>query len=184
MLTGKEIIKDNHPTLRMRAQDVAMPPSEEDKATLRDIHEYIINSQKTEFTEKHGTRSGIGLAAPQINISKKMIAVHIVNKDDVPTSHAFFNPRVISHSNELTYITSGEGCLSVDEPLPGIVHRYAKIKIKAHTIDGEEIQLTFTGLASVCIQHEIDHLNGIMFYDHINKSDPFTPIEGAIAIER
>ncbi len=184
MLTGKEIIKDDHPTLRMRAEIVPMPPSDEDKATLREMHEYIINSQKTEFTEKHGTRSGIGLAAPQIDISKRMIAVHIVNKDDAPTSHAFFNPRVISHSNELTYITTGEGCLSVDEPVVGLVHRYAKIKIKANTMDGEEVQLTFTGLASVCIQHEIDHLNGIMFYDHINKADPLAPIDGAIPLVR
>ncbi len=183
MLTGKEIIKDGHPTLRKRAEIVPMPPSDDDKETLRQMLEFLHNCQKSEFVEKYNVRTGIGLAAPQLDISKRMIAVYIVVKDEA-TNHALFNPRIVSHSNELIYLSGGEGCLSVDGAHPGFVPRFSKVKVKANTIDGEEIQLSFTGLAAICFQHEIDHLNGVMFYDHIDKKDPFKVIEGALPYTR
>jgi peptide deformylase len=56
--------------------------------------------------------------------------------------------------------------------------------VKGISLEGEEVKLRLKGLPAICFQHEIDHLNGIMFYDHINRKDPFKPIDGAIAIER
>jgi len=184
MLTGKEIVKDSDPILRKRAEMVQMPPSKEDQETLRLMHEFVVNSQDEKFVEKHQTRAGIGLAAPQISISKRMIAIHVPQGEDEPISYMLFNPRIISHSSERIYIDTGEGCLSVDQQYPGFVSRYAKIRVKANNIDGEEIQLTLTGLTAICIQHEIDHLNGILFYDHINKQDPFAEIENATLLVR
>lgn len=146
--------------------------------------EYVIASQNPEIAKEKDLRPGIGLAAPQINVSKRMIAIHVTDEKENLYSYALFNPKIISHSVEKAYLTSGEGCLSVDESIPGYVPRYARVTVKATTLEGEEIKLRLKGLPAVCIQHEIDHLNGIMFYDHINKDDPFAPIENATPIER
>ncbi len=184
MLTMEDIIRDGHPTLRKVAEEVAMPPSEEDKQILSSLLEFVINSQNSEIASQYGLRPGIGLAAPQINVSKRMIAVHLTDDNGTLYSYALFNPKIISHSVEEAYLQSGEGCLSVDEAIPGFVPRHARITVKGTTLEGEEIKIRLKGLPAICFQHEIDHLNGIMFYDHINKQEPFKPIEGAIVIDR
>ncbi|WP_251548988.1 peptide deformylase [Neobacillus muris] len=184
MITMDNIIRDGHPALRKVAEDVSMPPSEEDKKILKSLLEYVINSQDTEVCSRYGLRPGIGLAAPQINVSKRMIAVHLTDEKGVLYSYALFNPKIISHSVEKAYLESGEGCLSVDEAIPGYVPRYARITVKGVNLEGEEVKLRLKGYPAICFQHEIDHLNGIMFYDHIDKSNPFKKIEGAIAINR
>ncbi|MBY0120871.1 peptide deformylase [Bacillus sp. S/N-304-OC-R1] len=184
MLTMKDIIRDGHPTLRKVAEEVSMPPSEEDKEILKSLLEYVINSQDPEIANKYGLRAGIGLAAPQINISKKMIAVYVKDEKGVLHSYALFNPKIKSHSVELAYLTAGEGCLSVDENIPGYVPRYARITVQGTCLEGNEVKLRLKGMLAIVFQHEIDHLNGVMFYDHINKDDPFKVIEGAIPIER
>lgn len=184
MITMDDIIRDGHPTLRKVAEDVPMPPTEEDKKILLSLLEYVINSQNEEIAERYGLRPGIGLAAPQINVSKRMIAVHVTNEKGELVSYALFNPKIVSHSVENAYLQSGEGCLSVDEPFPGFVPRHARVTVKGFNSEGQEVKIRLKGLPAICFQHEIDHLNGIMFYDHIDKQDPFKPIEGAIAIER
>ncbi|ULT58429.1 peptide deformylase [Neobacillus drentensis] len=184
MLTMEDIIRDGHPTLRKVAAEVVLPPSEEDKHTLASLLEYVINSQNSEIATKYSLRPGIGLAAPQINVSKRMIAVHLTDDKGTLYSYALFNPKIVSHSVEKAYLQTGEGCLSVDEAIPGYVPRYARITVKGVTLEGEKVKLRLKGLPAMCFQHEIDHLNGIMFYDYIDKKDPFKPIEGAISIER
>ncbi|WP_026692194.1 peptide deformylase [Peribacillus kribbensis] len=183
MITMKDIIREGHPALREVAKNVELPASEEDKATLKEMMEYIENSQNPETAEKYGLRPGIGLAAPQINVSKRMIAVKVPDEKGGVISQALFNPKIVSHSVEKSYLTSGEGCLSVDREIPGYVPRYARITVEGTSLEGEKIKLRLKGLPAVCFQHEIDHLNGIMFYDHINPSNPFAAIDG-IAIER
>lgn len=166
------------------AAAVSMPPSEEDKQILSSLLEYVINSQTPEKQAQFGLRPGIGLAAPQINVLKRMIAVHLTDDTGTLYSYALFNPKIISHSVEKAYLEAGEGCLSVDRVIPGLVPRHARITVKGTTLNGEEVKLRLKGLASICFQHEIDHLNGIMFYDYINNEDPLKPIAGAKAIER
>lgn len=78
---------------------------------------------------------------------------------------------------------SGEGCLSVDREIPGYVPRYARITVKAVTLEGKEVKLRLKGYAAVVFQHEIDHLNGTMFYDRINKEDPFAQPDNSKPIE-
>lgn len=184
MITMEDIIRDGHPTLRKVAEEVTLPPSEEDKQILSSLLEYLINSQNPEVAEKYGLRAGIGLAAPQINVSKRMIAVHLKDDKGELISCALFNPKIISHSVEKSYLVSGEGCLSVDRAIEGYVPTYARITVKGVNLEGKEVKLRLKGLPAICFQHEIDHLNGIMFYDHIDKKHPLKPIEGAIAIER
>ncbi|MCL6588018.1 MAG: peptide deformylase, partial [Anoxybacillus sp.] len=77
MITMKDIIKEGHPTLRKVAEPVSLPASAEDEAILRSLLEYVKMSQDQELAAKYGLRPGIGLAAPQINVSKRMIAVHV-----------------------------------------------------------------------------------------------------------
>ncbi|MDR4946221.1 peptide deformylase [Neobacillus cucumis] len=184
MIMMEDIIRDGHPTLRKVAEEVVMPASEEDKQILASLLEYVINSQNSEMAAKYGLRPGIGLAAPQINVSKRMIAVHLTDDKGTLYSYALYNPKIVSHSVEMAYLESGEGCLSVDEAIPGYVPRYARVTVKGVTLDGEEVKLRLRGLPAICFQHEIDHLNGIMFYDHIDKQDPFKPVDGATIIER
>lgn len=179
MITMKDIIRDYHPTLRKVAEEVSMPPSEEEKKILREMLEFLINSQDEEIAAKYGLRPGIGLAAPQINISKRMIAMHLEDDKGKLHSYMLFNPKIISHSVEKVYLANGEGCLSIDEDIPGYVPRFARVTVKAFDIEGNEVQLRLKGMPAICIQHEIDHLNGILFYDHIDKENPFKPIENA-----
>lgn len=184
MLTMENIIRDGHPTLRKIAEEVQLPPSEEDKQVLLNLLEYVKNSQDEEIAAKYELRGGIGLAAPQINVSKRMIAVHVHDEKGKLFSYGLINPKIASHSVEQSYLASGEGCLSVDEPFPGYVPRYARVTVKGYDVDGNEVKLRLKGLPAIVFQHEIDHLNGIMFYDHIDKQDPYKPIPDAIAIER
>ncbi|MHC0038604.1 peptide deformylase [Pseudoneobacillus sp. C159] len=184
MLTTKDIIRDGHPTLRKIAEEVKFPVSDEDKQILHSLLEYVKNSQDLEIALQYNLRPGIGLAAPQINVSKRMIAVHVKDEKDQLYSYALINPKIISHSVEKSYLTSGEGCLSVDENIPGYVPRYARITVKGYDEDGNEVKLRLKGLPAIVFQHEIDHLNGIMFYDYIDKTDKFKEIENAIAIDR
>ncbi len=184
MITMEDIIRDGHPTLRKVAAEVTMPPSQEEKDILKSMLEYVINSQDPELAEKYGLRGGVGLAAPQINVSKRMIAVHVKDENGKQYSYGLFNPKIISHSVEKAYLTTGEGCLSVDETIPGFVPRYARITLKGIDLDGKDVKLRLKGLVAIVFQHEIDHLNGVMFYDHINENDPFLPIDNAIPVER
>ncbi|MFC3884275.1 peptide deformylase [Bacillus songklensis] len=184
MITMKDVIKEGHPTLRAVAEEVVLPASEEDKETLQSLIEYVINSQNPEIAEKYGLRPGIGLAAPQINVSKRMIAVHVTDEKGKLYSYALFNPKIVSHSVEKTYLSSGEGCLSVDRDVPGYVPRYARVTVTGTTLEGEEVKLRLKGLPAIVFQHEIDHLNGIMFYDHINEQNPFEAPADASPLER
>ncbi|MBR7553526.1 peptide deformylase [Allobacillus sp. GCM10007491] len=183
MLTMKDIVREGHESLRIKATKVNLPATEEEKELLTKMLQFIKNSQDEEMIEKYDLRSGVGLAAPQLGISKRMIAVHFSDHNERLYSYGLFNPRIISHSVEQTYLPGGEGCLSVDRDVPGIVPRYARITVKATTLEGEDIKLRLKGYAAVVFQHEIDHLNGVMFYDHIDKNDPMTPPDNAVSVD-
>ncbi|MEK4565478.1 peptide deformylase [Alkalihalobacillus sp. FSL R5-0424] len=167
MLTMKDIVREGDPVLRKVAEPVALPPSKEDIDTLNEMLDYLVNSQDPEVAEKYDLRPGIGIAAPQIGVSKRMFALHLIDEWDNEYSLGLINPRIISHSVEETHLENGEGCLSVDRPIEGLVPRYARITVKATTIEGEEIKMRLKGIAAIAFQHELDHLNGIMFYDRI-----------------
>jgi len=183
MITMKEIVREGHPALREKSEIVALPPSAEEKKMLEDMLEFLINSQDDEIAEKCNLRPGVGIAAPQLGINKRMMAVHFEDFDGKLYSYALINPRIVSHSVEVAYLQSGEGCLSVDRPVEGFVPRPARITVKATDLDGNEVKLRLRDYAAIVFQHEIDHLNGIMFYDHINKKNPFEIPDNSKAIQ-
>lgn len=184
MITMKDVIREGHPTLRDKAKEVNIPPSKEDVETLSKMKEFLQNSQDPEMAIKYELRPGVGIAAPQIGISKRMIAVLVTDDKNEVYNYALFNPKIVSHSTQVSYLAGGEGCLSVDRDVPGIVPRYAKVTIKGIDLEGQEVNLRLRGLPAIVFQHEIDHLNGIMFYDHINEDNPFTPPNDSIQINR
>ncbi len=179
----KDIVREGHPALREIANEVSLPATNEEKQLLADMLQFLKNSQDEKVCEAHNLRPGVGLAAPQLGISKRMIAVHFEDFNGKFYSYGLFNPKIISHSVEKAYLAAGEGCLSVDRSVEGYVPRYARITIKAIDLEGNPIKLRLKDYAAIVFQHEIDHLNGIMFYDHINEKNPFAIPENAKVIE-
>ncbi|WP_210469536.1 peptide deformylase [Sporosarcina sp. 6E9] len=184
MIVMKDIVREGHPTLRKTAEEMTFPLTTEEIDLCDDLLAYLKNSHDPVISEKYNLRAGVGLAAPQVNVSKRVFALHITEMKGEPISFVAINPKIISHSVERTYLTSGEGCLSVDRNVEGFVPRYSRITIKAFDKDGNEFKKRLRGLAAIAFQHELDHLNGIMFYDHIDKNEPFKEIPGATPFER
>ncbi|WP_062105263.1 peptide deformylase [Bacillus niameyensis] len=184
MILMKDIVREGHPVLRQVAHEVKTPLTEQDINIIKEMQEFLINSQDPELSEKYDLRAGVGLAAPQINIPKRMFVIYLEDDDERLYQYALVNPKIVSHSVEKSYLTSGEGCLSVDRDVPGYVLRHARVTIKAYdALSEKEVKLRLKGLPAIVFQHELDHLNGVMFYDHINKENPFHLPENAIAVE-
>ena len=135
--------------------------------------EYLHNSQIEELAEKYDLRPGMGMAAIQLGIAKRYFVV--VNEYDEGQfeTYILINPRIISNSVEQIYVESGEGCLSVNRPVEGIVPRYARVTVEGYDMDGKKIQVRAREELAIAFQHEIDHLDGIIFTDKIDKKDPF-----------
>lgn len=183
MITMKDILREGHPALRKVAKEVTLPPSQKDIETLNQMITFLKNSQDEELAEKYQLRSGVGLAAPQLGINKRLIAIHFEDPEGKLYSYELINPKIISHSVEKAYLAAGEGCLSVDRQVEGYVVRYARITVRAYDIHNQEIKIRLRGYPAIVVQHEIDHLNGIMFFDHIHKENPYFIPENAKAIE-
>lgn len=187
MITMKDIIREGHPTLRKRAEKVSFPLDAEEAALTEEMMVFLKNSQDEKIAAQYELRAGVGLAAPQLNISKQIIAVHIPNleyEDGEPElSGVFINPRIISHSVEDICLKDGEGCLSVDREVPGYVPRHARITLSYQDTTGEQFKKRFSGYPAIVLQHEIDHLNGIMFYDLINEENPFKLTENTSILD-
>lgn len=99
MITMKDIIRDGHPTLREKAKELSFPLSNNDKETLRAMREFLINSQDEETAKRYGLRSGVGLAAPQINEPKRMIAVYLPDDGNGKSyDYMLVNPKIMSYS--------------------------------------------------------------------------------------
>ena len=117
--------------------------------------------------------NGVGLAAPQVD---KHLRIIIVETDD--GTKAFVNPKIVSRSIKM--VESQEGCLSIPG-VHGMVKRHKNVKVRAKTREGKSIRLKTTGLPSIIFQHEIDHLDGILFIDRAYKVQEMTPeLEGQI----
>ncbi|KZE38288.1 peptide deformylase [Bhargavaea cecembensis] len=173
MITMDQIIREGHPTLRKKAEEMNFPLTQEEKTIAAEMLEFLKNSQDPEKAEKYGLRAGIGIAANQIDVPKRMFALHMVDEGTEPLSMTIINPKIVSHSAKRSYLPGGEGCLSVDRDVPGFVPRYSKITVKGFTPEGEPIKKRLKGLQAIAFQHELDHLNGVMFYDHIDPDKPF-----------
>jgi peptide deformylase len=109
---------------------------------------------------------GIGLAAIQIGVPKRVVTMDLSKKDEQHQPLVFLNPEVTWTSAEKT--TYEEGCLSIPEYYEE-VERPAQVKVKYLGLDGSEHEIEASGLLATCLQHEIDHINGVLFIDYISK---------------
>lgn len=178
-----KIVKDKVKSLREISKEVPLPLSEKDEKTLKSLVDYLKLSQDEEYREKHpSVREGVGLASPQIGINKRMLVV-MYKEGEKEILHALVNPKITVSSVKKSYLASGEGCLSVDDYHPGKVYRSYRITVEAYDgLKKENVTIKAEGFEAIVLQHEIDHLNGILFYDRIDKNDPDKVIPGAVAI--
>jgi len=109
---------------------------------------------------------GIGLAAIQVGGPKRIIVMDLARQDEPPQPRHFVNPEILWASDETAPYE--EGCLSVPE-IYDEVERPARVKLRYLNYQGEQIEEDAEGLFAVCIQHEMDHLNGILFIDHLSR---------------
>lgn len=128
-----------------------------------DVFDQEITQLATNMLETMYEVQGVGLAAIQVNVQKQVIVIDVSNESNQPL--CLINPEILSKSGSFEW---DEGCLS----FPGIhakVMRAHTIEVKFHDIQGKIQKMTVEGgLLSACIQHEMDHLNGITFYDHLS----------------
>jgi peptide deformylase len=187
MITMDDIIREGNPTLREVAKEVPFPLSEEDIQLGKDMMEFLENSQDPVKAEELNLRGGVGLAAPQLDISKRITAVLVPSSDPENPEPEFkdvlYNPKILSHSVQEACLGDGEGCLSVDRDVPGYVVRAARVTLSYYDMQGKKQKVRLKNYAAIVVQHEIDHLNGVMFYDHINDKNPFSLHEGILVID-
>jgi peptide deformylase len=178
------VLTCGHPALRRRSEAVGTVTPE-----LRELAGRMV------VTVFENETAGVGLAAPQVGVNARLIVV--ATHDPATPSEAtasagelllnprmplaLLNPEVIWFSAETE--ARDEGCLSVPE-VSGVVERPARVVLRASTLDGELIQVECAGLLGRCIQHEIDHLDGILFVDRLRDEDRATVAPQVEALER
>lgn len=109
---------------------------------------------------------GIGLAAVQVGIPRRLLVIDLAKEDQPKDPKAFINPEIVWSSDDRS--TYEEGCLSIPDVFYD-VERPAEVKVKYVDENGQQQEMHCSGLMATCIQHEIDHLNGILFIDHLSR---------------
>lgn len=187
IINMENILEDTNPIIREKSAPVALPLSKEDHNLVMDLLQFVLDSRDPEQVKERNIRPASGIAAIQIGIRKQMLAVVVEDEDcesDRIIKYALVNPVIISSSVQASYLKNGEGCLSVEGIHEGIVPRHARIKVKAYdALKNETVEIRARGYVAIVLQHEIDHLTGILFYDRIQKEDPWRPINNAIIVE-
>ncbi len=118
-----------------------------------------------DMVETMYAEDGIGLAAPQVGREERVIVIDVSGKDDPPNPVRLANPEIVWESDELR--THEEGCLSLPEHYADVV-RPDRVRVRYLGENGETQEIEAEGLLSTCLQHEIDHLDGILFVDHVS----------------
>ncbi|MGI6329972.1 MAG: peptide deformylase [Bacilli bacterium] len=169
----KDILDEKDKMLRVSSKEIVFPLSNKEKENIKNMLDYLINSQIEEIATKNNLRPGMGLAAIQLGIPKRYFVIAHEQEKGVFNKYIIINPKIISHAEELIYADGGEGCLSVNREVEGIVPRYARVTIEYFNQLGEKQTLRAREELAIAIQHEIDHLEGILFIDHIDKVNPY-----------
>ena len=154
-----EIKLVGHPLLR----EIASPVTDITPDILRTLNE---------MADMMENAMGVGLAAPQVGISKRFFVMkELVSRDDVGILHKMINPRILSKSDDVAVLE--EGCLSVlgiDGPVFAKVSRPESVVVEWTNENGEKRTHEFSGVAARVVQHEIDHLDGILFVDYLSSA--------------
>ena len=178
MLKTCDILDEKEKILRQVSEEVTFPLTKEDKKNIELMKQYLYDSQIEELAEKYDLRPGMGMSAVQIGVLKRYIVIvqEVTTEEDeeqVFDEYIVINPKIVSNSEEMIYVEDGEGCLSVNREVEGIVPRYARCTVEGYDMDGNKIRIRAREELSIVFQHEIDHLNGILFVDKIDPKNPF-----------
>ena len=119
-----------------------------------------------DMAESMYAADGIGLAAVQIGVPERVIVIDLDQKEGKKNPRAFINPKITWASEEMAVFE--EGCLSVPE-IWDDVERPARIRCEYLDLDGKKVELEADGMLATCLQHEMDHLNGVLFIDHLSR---------------
>ena len=169
MIKTTDILDEKNPIIRAHNEEVTFPMSDKDKKLIEDMLDHLYKSQIEKYAKKYNLRPGMGLAAPQVGVNKKFFVICHEEYENEFKNYVLINPKVVSHSEELIYTGGGEG--------EGIVPRYARITVKGKDVNGNDIKIRAREELAIAFQHELDHLEGILFVDKIDPKDPFKNIE-------
>ncbi|MEG0826349.1 MAG: peptide deformylase [Bacilli bacterium] len=173
MFKKLDILDEKDKRLRNISEEVVFPLNKNEKAIIQSIIDNLTYSQIDKYAKKYKIRPGMGLAFPQVAINKRVIVIVHEYKDELFDNYVVVNPKIISHSEEIIAADAGEGCLSVNREVDGHVKRYARVTVEGFDENGNKIKIRAREELAIAFQHEIDHLNGILFFDYINKKKPF-----------
>ena len=173
MFKKLNILDEKDPHLRKISKDAKLPLSDEYKNIIDRIITELRYSQIEELSEKYELRPGMGLAFPQLGINERIIVIVHEYDEGKFDNYVVVNPKLVSYSDEMIAAEAGEGCLSVNREVEGHVKRYARVTIEGYDVDGNKIKIRAREELSIAFQHELDHLNGILFYDRIDKNKRF-----------
>ena len=152
----------------MTARPILTAPDPRLQAVSTDVERVDdeIRALVTDMTDSMYAAEGIGLAAIQIGVAQRILVIDLDQKEGNKNPRAFINPKITWASEEMA--TYEEGCLSVPE-IWDDVERPARVKCEYLDIDGKPQTLEADGLLATCLQHEMDHLNGVLFIDHLSR---------------
>ena len=173
MVPDIKILDESNKILHQVSKEVTFPLDDETKKLIDDSLDYLEKSQIKEYSEKYDLRPGMGLSFVQLGILKRIFVISEEVEDGKFNRYVVINPKVVSQSEELIYVGEGEGCLSVNREVEGIVPRHARMTVDAFDENGDEYRIRVREDISVAFQHEIDHLNGILFVDKIDPKNPY-----------
>lgn len=173
MFKKLDIIDEKDKRLRQVSKEATFPLSQKEKDLINQMIQHLTYSQIEKYEKMYDLRPGTGLAFPQLGILKRIIVIVDEYSEGKFDNYVVINPEIVSNSNEMIAADLGEGCLSVNREVEGHVPRYARVTVEGFDMDGNRIRIRAREELSIAFQHEIDHLNGILFYDRINKKKPF-----------
>lgn len=173
MFKKLDILDEKDKRLRIVSKDATLPLTEEYKDIIKQIITELTYSQIEEYEKKYDLRPGMGLAFPQLGINERIIVIVYEYDDGKFEEYVVVNPKIVSTSDEMIAAEAGEGCLSVNRDVEGHIKRFARVTVEGYDVDGNKIRIRAREELAIAFQHEVDHLNGIIFYDRIDKNKPF-----------
>ena len=158
---------DTNPSIKKKCDLVDINNLNQSDFDLMDKMIAYIDATYEDKAEEYDIVPGLAIAANQLGVNKQIVYLHF-DEDGVEYKYMLMNPKIISSSLAKTYLKNGEGCLSVLDAYDGVSIRYKTIKLKAYDyLTKKEVIIDAKGLLAICLQHECDHLNGLLFYDRI-----------------
>lgn len=173
MFKKLNILDEKDKLLRTKCKEVTEPLNEKEISLIKRGLKQLRFSQIENLSEKYCLRPGMGLAFPQLGIPKRVIMICHEEEEGIFKDYVLINPKIISNSEEIIAAEAGEGCLSVNREVEGHVPRFARITIVGEDLEGNTLKIRAREELSIAFQHEVDHLDGILFYDRIDPKKKF-----------